>query len=82
MNAYEKNSSHALQLHDKKVTEKLVLLKDEKKPLLHYSMLAQGLEEELKNNEALTIQVSGAALEQRIMKCDLLCRLIVLFSHI
>ncbi|KAF4787450.1 Next to BRCA1 protein 1 protein [Turdus rufiventris] len=56
MNAYEKNSSHALQLHDKKVTEKLVLLKDEKKPLLHYSMLAQGLEEELKNNEELTIQ--------------------------
>ncbi|XP_032934601.1 next to BRCA1 gene 1 protein-like isoform X1 [Catharus ustulatus] len=56
MNAYEKNSSHALQLHEKKVTEKLVLFKDEKKPLLHYSMLAQGLEEELKNNEELTIQ--------------------------
>uniref|UniRef100_A0A8C3UQX0 Next to BRCA1 gene 1 protein n=1 Tax=Catharus ustulatus TaxID=91951 RepID=A0A8C3UQX0_CATUS len=56
MNAYEKNSSHALQLHEKKVTEKLMLLKDEKKPLLHYSMLAQGLEEELKNNEELTIQ--------------------------
>ncbi|NXD98648.1 NBR1 protein, partial [Chaetorhynchus papuensis] len=37
MNAYEKNSSHALQLHEKVVTEKLVLLKDEKKPLLHYS---------------------------------------------
>ncbi|KAM4884468.1 next to BRCA1 gene 1 protein isoform 3-T3 [Sylvia borin] len=55
MNAYKKNSS-ALQLHEKIVAEKLVLLKDEKKPLLHYSTLAQGLEEELKNNEELTIQ--------------------------
>ncbi|NWZ09126.1 NBR1 protein, partial [Agelaius phoeniceus] len=45
MNAYEKNSSHALQLHEKNVTEKLVLLKDEKKPLLHHSMLAQGTNE-------------------------------------
>ncbi|NXA63246.1 NBR1 protein, partial [Mohoua ochrocephala] len=56
MNAYEKNSSRALQLHEKIVTEKLALLKDEKKPLLHYSMLAQGLEEELKNDKELTIQ--------------------------
>ncbi|NWS82687.1 NBR1 protein, partial [Toxostoma redivivum] len=56
MNAYEKNSSHALQLHEKIVTEKLMLLKDEKKPLLHYSMLAQGLEKEFKNDEELTIQ--------------------------
>ncbi|NXY08076.1 NBR1 protein, partial [Pteruthius melanotis] len=56
MNAYEKNSSRPLQLHEKIVTEKLVLLKDEKKPLLHYSMLAQGLEEELKNDKELTIQ--------------------------
>ncbi|NXY57364.1 NBR1 protein, partial [Callaeas wilsoni] len=56
MNAYEKNSSRALQLHEKTVTEKLVLLKDEKKPLLHYSMLAQGLGEELKNDKELTIQ--------------------------
>ncbi|NWI73101.1 NBR1 protein, partial [Dryoscopus gambensis] len=56
MNAYEKNSSHALQLHEKIVTEKLVLLKDEKKPLLHYSMLTQGLEEELKKDKELTIQ--------------------------
>ncbi|XP_054505518.2 next to BRCA1 gene 1 protein isoform X1 [Agelaius phoeniceus] len=56
MNAYEKNSSHALQLHEKDVTEKLVLLKDEKKPLLHHSMLAQGLEEELKNDKELTMQ--------------------------
>ncbi|NXB41164.1 NBR1 protein, partial [Eulacestoma nigropectus] len=56
MNAYEKNSSRALQLHEKIVTEKLVLLKDEKKPFLHYSMLAQGLEEELKNDKELTIQ--------------------------
>ncbi|NWZ45733.1 NBR1 protein, partial [Brachypodius atriceps] len=54
MNAYEKNSSRALQLREKNVTEKR--LKDEKKPILHYSMLAQGLEEELKNNEELTIQ--------------------------
>ncbi|NWI51164.1 NBR1 protein, partial [Calyptomena viridis] len=38
MNAYEKNSSCALQLREKAVTEKLVLLKEEKKPLLHYSM--------------------------------------------
>ncbi|NXV64990.1 NBR1 protein, partial [Molothrus ater] len=45
MNVYEKNSSHALQLHEKNVTEKLVLLKDEKKPLLHHSMLAQGTNE-------------------------------------
>ncbi|NWV66628.1 NBR1 protein, partial [Malurus elegans] len=56
MNAYEKNASRALQLHENIVTEKLVLLKDEKKPLLHYSMLAQGLEEELKNDKELTIQ--------------------------
>ncbi|NWW20180.1 NBR1 protein, partial [Falcunculus frontatus] len=56
MNAYEKTSSRALQLREKIVTEKLVLLKDEKKPLLHYSMLAQGLEEELKNDKELTIQ--------------------------
>ncbi|NXI80761.1 NBR1 protein, partial [Rhipidura dahli] len=56
MNAYEKKSSRALQLHEKVVTEKLVLLKDEKKPLLHYSMLAQGLEEEVKNDKELTIQ--------------------------
>uniref|UniRef100_A0A8C3R0J7 Next to BRCA1 gene 1 protein n=1 Tax=Cyanoderma ruficeps TaxID=181631 RepID=A0A8C3R0J7_9PASS len=55
MNAYEKNSP-ALKRHEKVVAEKLVLLKDEKKPLLHCSMLAQGLEEELKNNEELTIQ--------------------------
>ncbi|XP_050841632.1 next to BRCA1 gene 1 protein isoform X3 [Serinus canaria] len=54
MNAYEKNSSRALQLHEKNVTEKLP--KDEKKPLLHHSMLAQGLEEELKNDKELTIQ--------------------------
>ncbi|XP_005531547.1 PREDICTED: next to BRCA1 gene 1 protein isoform X1 [Pseudopodoces humilis] len=55
MNVYEKNSSRGLQQHEKIVTEKLVLPKDEKKPLLH-SMLAQGFEEELKNNEEMTIQ--------------------------
>uniref|UniRef100_A0A8D2MDK1 UBA domain-containing protein n=1 Tax=Zonotrichia albicollis TaxID=44394 RepID=A0A8D2MDK1_ZONAL len=57
MNAYEKNPSHALQLHENNVTEKLVLLKDEKKPLLHHSMLAQGLEEEFKKDKDLTMQV-------------------------
>uniref|UniRef100_A0A8C0I7T1 Next to BRCA1 gene 1 protein n=1 Tax=Bubo bubo TaxID=30461 RepID=A0A8C0I7T1_BUBBB len=58
MNVYEENSSLketsyscSLQLHEKTVTEKLALLKDEKKPLLHYSMLAQGLEEDLKNEK-------------------------------
>ncbi|XP_041318976.1 next to BRCA1 gene 1 protein isoform X4 [Pyrgilauda ruficollis] len=55
MNVCEKNSSRALQLREKNVAEKL-LLKDEKKPLLQYSMLAQGLEEELKNDKELTIQ--------------------------
>ncbi|KFO09112.1 Next to BRCA1 1, partial [Balearica regulorum gibbericeps] len=49
MNVYEENSSpketscsSSLQLHEKNMTEKLALLKDEKKPLSHYSMLAQG----------------------------------------
>lgn len=59
MNAYEKNSPRALPLHEKAVTEKPMLLKDEKKPLLHYSMLAQGLEEEVKNDKELTIQVGS-----------------------
>ncbi|NXA28734.1 NBR1 protein, partial [Ibidorhyncha struthersii] len=63
MNVYEENSalketsySCSLQLHEKTVTEKLALLKDEKKPLSHYSMLAQGLEEDIKNEKELTIQ--------------------------
>ncbi|KAM9657024.1 next to BRCA1 gene 1 protein isoform 7-T7 [Morphnus guianensis] len=63
MNVYEENSSLketsyscSLQLHEKTVTEKLTLTKDEKKPLLHYSMLAQGLEEDVKNEKELTIQ--------------------------
>ncbi|KAM6115017.1 next to BRCA1 gene 1 protein isoform 4-T4 [Phoenicopterus ruber ruber] len=63
MNVYEENSSLketsyscSLQLHEKTVTEKLALLKDEKKPLSHYSVLAQGLEEDLKNEKELTIQ--------------------------
>ncbi|NWQ82497.1 NBR1 protein, partial [Columbina picui] len=52
MNVYEENSSLkgascSSQLREKTVTEKLTL-KDEKKPLLHYSMLARGLEEDLK----------------------------------
>ncbi|NXL46423.1 NBR1 protein, partial [Podilymbus podiceps] len=44
INVYEESSSLrenlcscSLQLHEKTVTEKLALLKDEKKPLLHYS---------------------------------------------
>uniref|UniRef100_A0A663MI12 Next to BRCA1 gene 1 protein n=1 Tax=Athene cunicularia TaxID=194338 RepID=A0A663MI12_ATHCN len=65
MNVYEENSSLketsyscSLQLHEKTVTENLPLLKDGKKPLLHYSMLAQGLEEDLKNEKELTIQLN------------------------
>ncbi|NXS54393.1 NBR1 protein, partial [Brachypteracias leptosomus] len=49
MNVYEENSSLretsrscSSQLYEKTVTEKLACLRDEKKPLLHYSMLAQG----------------------------------------
>uniref|UniRef100_A0A8C8A6L3 Next to BRCA1 gene 1 protein n=1 Tax=Otus sunia TaxID=257818 RepID=A0A8C8A6L3_9STRI len=63
MNVYEENSSLketsyscSLQLHEQTVTEKLALLKDEKKPPLHYSMLARGLEEDFKNEKELTIQ--------------------------
>ncbi|KFO93420.1 Next to BRCA1 1, partial [Buceros rhinoceros silvestris] len=63
MNVYEENSppketsySSSLQLHERTVTEKLAVLKDEKKPLLHSSMLAQGLEEDLKNEKELTVQ--------------------------
>lgn len=68
MNVYEENSppketsySSSLQLHEKTVTEKLAVLKDEKKPLLHSAMLAHGLEEDLKNEEELTIQVGCRA---------------------
>ncbi|XP_051496090.1 next to BRCA1 gene 1 protein isoform X3 [Apus apus] len=63
MNVYEEKSSPketsyscSLQLHEKNLMEKLALLKDEKKPLLHYSTLAQGLEEGLKNEKELTVQ--------------------------
>ncbi|KFP86654.1 Next to BRCA1 1, partial [Acanthisitta chloris] len=56
MNAYEKSSSCALSLPENTVAEKLVLLKDEKKPPLHYSTLAQGLEEDLRSDKELTIQ--------------------------
>lgn len=60
MNVYEENSSLkgascSSQLREKTVAEKLTL-KDEKKPLLHYSTLARGLEEDLKKEE-MTIQV-------------------------
>ncbi|NXW34034.1 NBR1 protein, partial [Phaetusa simplex] len=63
MNVYDENSSPketsyscSSQLREKTVTEKLALLKDEKKPLSPYSMLAQELEENLKNEKELTIQ--------------------------
>ncbi|NXY76857.1 NBR1 protein, partial [Glareola pratincola] len=63
MNVYDENSSLKeapyscpLQLHEKTVTEKLALLEDEKKPLSPYAMLAQELEENLKNEKELTIQ--------------------------
>ncbi|KAM6312323.1 next to BRCA1 gene 1 protein isoform 2-T2 [Podargus strigoides] len=63
MNVYEENSSlketlytHSLQLHEKTVTEMLAFPKDEKKPLLHHSILAQGLEEDIKNEKELTIK--------------------------
>lgn len=65
MNVYEENSplkgaSCSSQLREKTVTEKLTL-KDEKKPLLHYSMLARGLEEDLKKEKEMTIQVGCRA---------------------
>ncbi|XP_055645671.1 next to BRCA1 gene 1 protein isoform X2 [Falco peregrinus] len=62
MNVYEDNSSLkeasycSLHPHEKTVSGKMTLDKDEKKPLLHYSVLAEGLEEDLKNETELTIQ--------------------------
>ncbi|XP_063210412.1 next to BRCA1 gene 1 protein isoform X5 [Chroicocephalus ridibundus] len=63
MNVYDENSSPketsyscSSQLREKTLTEKLALLKDEKKPLSPYSVLAQELEENLKNEKELTIQ--------------------------
>uniref|UniRef100_A0A8B9J3H5 NBR1 autophagy cargo receptor n=1 Tax=Amazona collaria TaxID=241587 RepID=A0A8B9J3H5_9PSIT len=65
MNVYEENSSlkeasysSSLQPHEKTGTEKLAPLKEEKNLPLHYSVLAQGLEEDLKNEELAT-QVGG-----------------------
>ncbi|NXJ69708.1 NBR1 protein, partial [Rostratula benghalensis] len=61
MNVYEENSpqketaySCSSQLHEKPVTEKLAPLKDEKKALSCFSMLAQGLEEDQKLNHTRT----------------------------
>ncbi|XP_030900917.1 next to BRCA1 gene 1 protein isoform X2 [Melopsittacus undulatus] len=61
MNVYEGNStlketsySCSLQPHEKTGTGKLAPLKDEKNLPLHYSLLAQGLEEDLKNEELAT----------------------------
>ncbi|KAJ7421115.1 NBR1, autophagy cargo receptor [Willisornis vidua] len=70
MNAYEKTSSCALQLHEKTVTEKLVLLKDEKKPLSHHSMLTQGLEEEFKNEKEPTIQFREQVVKETVEKLE------------
>ncbi|XP_069733357.1 next to BRCA1 gene 1 protein [Phaenicophaeus curvirostris] len=62
MTVYERNSSPkaalyacSSQLCEKPVIEKLAS-KDEKKPLLRYPMLAQGLEEDIKHEKELTIQ--------------------------
>ncbi|KAM8988703.1 next to BRCA1 gene 1 protein [Ara ararauna] len=61
MNVYEGNASlkeasysSSLQPREKTGTAKLVPLKDEKNLPLHYSVLAQGLEEDLKNEELAT----------------------------
>ncbi|KAM6238604.1 next to BRCA1 gene 1 protein [Porphyrio hochstetteri] len=62
MNVYEEKSSlketspPSLQLHEKTMTEKLLLLKDKKKPRPPFAMLAQGLEGDLKNEKELAIQ--------------------------
>uniref|UniRef100_A0A8C6IPW6 Next to BRCA1 gene 1 protein n=1 Tax=Melopsittacus undulatus TaxID=13146 RepID=A0A8C6IPW6_MELUD len=70
MNVYEGNStlketsySCSLQPHEKTGTGKLAPLKDEKNLPLHYSLLAQGLEEDLKNEELAT-QVGGRTNEK------------------
>uniref|UniRef100_A0A8B9E5S1 Next to BRCA1 gene 1 protein n=1 Tax=Anser cygnoides TaxID=8845 RepID=A0A8B9E5S1_ANSCY len=63
MNVYEEGSflkdapSCSSQPRERTVTEKLAALKDEKIPLSHYSVVAQGLEEELKNEKELAVQV-------------------------
>ncbi|KAM6399364.1 next to BRCA1 gene 1 protein [Rhynochetos jubatus] len=63
MNVYEENSSPqeasyscSLQPQEKTVMAKLAPLGDERKPLPHYSTLAQGLEEDLKNGKELAGQ--------------------------
>ncbi|XP_064030154.1 next to BRCA1 gene 1 protein isoform X2 [Pogoniulus pusillus] len=62
MNVYEEDcclktasSPHSSQLHEKSGAEKLLLL-EEKKPLVHSSVLAQGVEEDFKNGKELTFQ--------------------------
>lgn len=67
MNVYEENSSLketsyscSLQPHEKTGTEKLAPFKHEKNLPLHYSVLAPGLDENLKNEELAT-QVGGRA---------------------
>lgn len=67
MNVYEEgcclkttSSPHSSQLHEKSGAEKLLLL-EEKKPLVHSSVLVQGLEEDFKNGKELTFQVGCRA---------------------
>lgn len=63
MNVYEEGSllkdapSCSSQPRERPVTEQLVALKDEKIPLSHYSVVAQGSEEDLKNEKELAVQV-------------------------
>uniref|UniRef100_A0A8B9PHV1 Next to BRCA1 gene 1 protein n=1 Tax=Apteryx owenii TaxID=8824 RepID=A0A8B9PHV1_APTOW len=63
MNVYEGNPSPEgtsyscpLQLCENAVSEKLAVLKDRRKPLSHYSMIAPGLEEDIKNEKEVTNQ--------------------------
>ncbi|XP_067168313.1 next to BRCA1 gene 1 protein isoform X1 [Apteryx mantelli] len=63
MNVYEGNPSPEgtsyscpLQLCENAVSEKLAVLKDRRKPLSHYSMIAPGLEEDIKNEKEVINQ--------------------------
>uniref|UniRef100_A0A8B9SY82 NBR1 autophagy cargo receptor n=1 Tax=Anas platyrhynchos TaxID=8839 RepID=A0A8B9SY82_ANAPL len=62
MNVYEEGSllkdapSCSSQPRERPVTEQLAALKDEKIPLSHYSVVAQGSEEDLKNEKELAVQ--------------------------
>ncbi|KAI6072620.1 Next to BRCA1 gene 1 protein isoform X2 [Aix galericulata] len=62
MNVYEEGSflkdapSCSSQPCERPVTEQLAAFKDEKIPLSHYSVVAQGSEEDLKNEKELAVQ--------------------------